>query len=150
MAENSIYSDDHAMQLFIETCRAHGLKVTPQRIAIYRELKASGKHPSADMLYKQLCGAHPTLSFDTVHRTLLTFAEIGVVATVESHSGVRRFDPDISRHHHIHCVQCGAIIDFHDDHLDGIEIPGDVGHGFEIRGKRVVISGICPACKSAE
>jgi len=147
MAGKSINGEDHAMQQFMEKCRAYGLKVTPQRIAIYRELKASGKHPSADMLYKRLSRDYPTLSFDTVHRTLLTFADIGVIDTVESHSGVRRFDPDLSHHHHIHCVQCGDIIDFHDERLDGIDVPEDVVKGFNVKGHRVVISGICPACK---
>lgn len=142
-------NDNHTKKLvdgFVERCRKHGLKVTPQRLAIFRELLRLPVHPSADMVHKAIAGEYPTISFDTVNRTLLTFAEIGVIETVESHSGVRRFETDIAPHHHMHCVMCGEIIDFCDRELDDIRVPDQVRDGFTVLGTRVVIRGICCKC----
>ena len=68
---------------FVETCRRHQLKVTPQRVAIYKALIQSRQHPTADMMYQEVREKYPNISFDTVNRTLLTFSEIGVVDVVE-------------------------------------------------------------------
>ncbi|NTU97655.1 MAG: transcriptional repressor [Chlorobiaceae bacterium] len=142
-------SDDYTKNLvagFIERCRKNGLKITPQRLAIFRELLKMQIHPSADMVHKSIAEEYPTISFDTVNRTLLTFAEIGVIETVESHSGVRRFETDTAPHHHLHCVVCGQIIDFCDPELDEIRVPDQVREGFTVLGTRVVIRGICRKC----
>ncbi|KZK73822.1 MAG: transcriptional repressor [Pelodictyon luteolum] len=132
---------------FMLRCRAHGLKITPQRLAIFKALAGSKEHPSADGVYRKLIAQNPTISFDTVNRTLLTFAEIGIIETVESHSGVRRFDTDLMSHHHLHCVQCGKIIDFTDETLDKVPVPEKAIGNFTVLGKRMVVSGICESCR---
>lgn len=135
---------------FIARCRENGLKITPQRLAIYKELFNSKEHPSADMVYRKIVAEHPTISFDTVNRTLHTFADIGVIDSVESHSGVRRYDSDVLPHHHLHCVKCGTIFDFCDPRLDVIEVDEEITRHFSVLGKRVVISGICDSCSKEE
>lgn len=134
------------MKLFIERCRQHGLKVTPQRLAIYSLLMNSAEHPSADWVYRQITTTWPTISFDTVNRTLLTFAEIGVIHMVESYSLSRRFDSQVEEHHHLHCIRCGQITDFCDTTIDEIALPEQIAERFTITGKRMVISGICQDC----
>lgn len=135
------------IEQFIQRCRNQKLKVTPQRLAIYRVLLASPEHPSADTIYKKVVQEYPTISFDTVNRTLLTFADLGVIETVESHSGVKRYDTDIAPHHHLHCVCCGDIIDFCDSDLDAIPVPERITKDFTVLGKRVSIRGICRKCE---
>ena len=70
------------IQEFKKICREHCLKVTPQRIAIYRELLNSATHPAADTIYQIVKKEYTNISFDTVNRTLLTFAKIGLVEVV--------------------------------------------------------------------
>lgn len=96
---------DHRVQQFIETCRHHQLKITPQRVGIYRALIHSNQHPTADLMFRTVKEDFPNISFDTVNRTLLTFAGIGVVDVVEVFGGPKRFDPDITDHHHLHCLR---------------------------------------------
>ncbi|NTU54468.1 MAG: transcriptional repressor [Chlorobiaceae bacterium] len=134
------------MKLFIERCRQNGLKVTPQRIAIYNLLRETTGHPSADCIYRKITDTWPTISFDTVNRTLLTFADIGVIAMVESYSLSRRFDSQTENHHHLHCIRCGQIIDFCDSSFDNLRIPDQITGSFTVTGKRMVISGICSDC----
>jgi Fur family peroxide stress response transcriptional regulator len=135
------------MKLFIDRCRQAGLKVTPQRLAIYKLLIDSTDHPSADWVYRKLTDSWPTISFDTVNRTLLTFAEIGVISMVESYSLSRRFDSLTEKHHHFHCVKCGQIIDILDSSLDDVTLPAHIDSRFTVTGARVVMSGICSGCE---
>ena len=42
--------------------REKGLKVTPQRIAVYNMLLGTTAHPNAEMIYKTLEPTNPTMS----------------------------------------------------------------------------------------
>jgi len=134
------------IEAFIEKCHRHHLKITPQRVAIYRELLQSDMHPSADVLYQLVKRDYPNISFDTVNRTLLTFANIGVANVVEIFGGAKRFDANVTDHHHLHCIQCGSITDFHNRYFDNLGDPEDVPGDFQILDKRIVLKGICNAC----
>ncbi|WP_226986775.1 Fur family transcriptional regulator [Chlorobaculum tepidum] len=112
------------MNRFIERCRKAGLKVTPQRHAIYKLLMDCADHPSTDWVYRKITDTWPTISFDTVNRTLLPFSEIGVIDMAESCSlSTRRFDSQANNHHHLHGIRCGQITDFCDATLDDVPLP---------------------------
>lgn len=134
-------------QTFIEICRQYQLRVTPQRMVIYNELLNSEVHPSADTVYQTVKKDYPNISYDTVNRTLLTFADIGVVDVLETFGGAKRFDPQVTPHHHLHCTRCGQVIDFCNPDYDDLEIPESVNRKFQVVSKRVVLTGICEACQ---
>jgi Fur family peroxide stress response transcriptional regulator len=135
------------IQEFQQICQEHHLKVTPQRIAIYRELLNSETHPAADTIYQIVKKEYPNISFDTVNRTLLTFAKIGIVEVVATFGGAKRFDPNVTNHHHIHCTQCGKILDFYSRAYDNLSVPDGVYEQFQVISKRVVLKGICKECR---
>ena len=137
---------DTHVQHFIETCRRHQLKITPQRVAIYRELIQSKQHPTANLMFRTIKKAFPNISFDTVNRTLLTFSEIGVVDVVEGFGGPKRFDPDLGDHHHLHCTACGKIIDFEYGRYADLEVPEAIVKQFKVVSRRVVLKGYCENC----
>jgi Fur family peroxide stress response transcriptional regulator len=132
---------------FVKICQEHLLKVTPQRVAIYQELLNSDTHPTADAVFQIVKKDYPNISFDTVNRTLLTFAEIGIVDVVETFGGAKRFDPNVTTHHHLHCTQCGKVIDFYNRDYDNLAVPEGVNKQFQVISKRVVLKGICEACQ---
>ena len=136
-----------SIDLFIEKCKQHNLKITPQRIAIYREIIKSKKHSSADNIFQIIRKEYPNISFDTVNRTLVTFSEIGIVEIVESFGGARRFDPILDNHHHLHCISCGEIIDFYHDEYDSLVVPVEIQKQYTVLNKRVVLNVICDKCK---
>ena len=136
------------LQDFIETCKTYNLKVTPQRMAIYRELVDSTEHPTVDAMFQTVKKEYPNISYDTVSRTMLTFAEIGMVDLVEVYGGAKRFDPNVTNHHHLHCVSCGKILDFHNHEYNNLEIPDHVPQGFKVLTSRVVLKGICNKCSN--
>jgi Fur family peroxide stress response transcriptional regulator len=137
------------LQNLFEKCKTHNLKVTPQRTAIYQELLKSKEHPTVDVMFQTIKKEFPNISYDTVSRTMLTFAKIGLVDLVEVYGGAKRFDPNMSNHHHLHCVFCGQIIDFHNDQYNNLEIPADIRQRFTVLNSRVVLKGICENCRSS-
>jgi Fur family peroxide stress response transcriptional regulator len=139
-------NDNHRVQHFIDACRQHQLKITPQRMAIYRALVDADQHPTADVMFQTIRNEYPSISFDTVNRTLLTFAAIGLVDVVEVFGGPKRFDPNVDDHHHLHCVVCGRIIDFDHKNYADLEVPAAIARRFTVISKRVVLKGLCETC----
>jgi len=140
-------NDSEHLSSFMAKCRQHNLKVTPQRIAIFRELTRSKDHPSAVAMFEIIRKQFPSISFDTVNRTLLTFAEIGIADVVEGYGGPRRFDPETESHHHLHCTRCDRIIDFQCEDYDNLAIPEKIRQKFTVLGKRVILNIVCDKCK---
>jgi Fur family transcriptional regulator, peroxide stress response regulator len=131
---------------FQAACRKAGLKLTHQRLEIYRELAASTDHPSAEALYQRLTGRIPTLSLDTVYRTLATLALHGLVHKVETGESQARFEVIVERHHHLICRHCAEIIDFNWPTMDEIALPEELKAWGQIENKNVVAYGICKKC----
>ena len=129
-----------------ETCQEHNLKLTPQRIQIYNELFDDKSHPSADNIYHRVKRKLPAISFDTVNRTLISFAEIGLLNIIEGNGSPKRYDPGLHNHHHFQCLSCNKIIDFEDTVLDKIKVPKKIAKENKIINHRLVINGICKDC----
>ena len=139
--------DNSRLDLFYRRSKEHGLKITPQRTAVYQELLKAKDHPSADIIYKRIVKKIPNISFDTVNRTLLTFSKIGITNIVEGYGQPKRYDPDLDTHHHFRCTHCNKIIDFHNEDYDNLIVPQELQKQFTVFSKRVVLEGLCDRCK---
>lgn len=142
--------NNEELQKFEERCREFGLKLTPQRIAIYRAFVSSEDHPSALQILERIKEHFPTISLDTISRTLQTFVEMGLGTVVEGTGEPRRFDPNVSRHHHFMCFRCGKVFDFSYPPYDSLEIPAELENKVEVKALRVVIYGLCEECRRAD
>jgi len=138
---------DEKISWFTDLCKKNGLKVTPQRIEIYKELIKTDEHPSAETVYAKVRKTYPNISFDTVNRTLLTLNEIGAASIVEGSGDVRRFDGGTEKHQHFKCVKCKRILDFHHKPFDIIRLPASIGNKYTVLRKSVYLEGICDLCE---
>ena len=143
----SSYKLEKKTDWFANLCRQKGLKVTPQRIAVYKELLKTKKHPSAELLHRELRKKFPSLSLDTVNRTLLTLNEIGAAYVVEGSGEAKRYDAGQKAHQHFRCIKCRRIIDFHHKPFDDIKPPTYIGKKFKVLRTTVYIEGLCDLCK---
>ena len=146
-AEISSVELDRKTDWFANHCRQMGLKVTPQRIAVYRELLKTEEHPSAELLHKKVKKIFPSISLDTVNRTLLTLNDIGAAFVVEGSGDAKRYDAGSNEHQHFKCVKCKRIIDFHHKPFDNIKLPAYIDRKFKVLRKTVYVEGICDMCK---
>lgn len=138
------------LEHFETACREAGLKVTPQRLAIFRELASATDHPTAETLYKRLHKTMPTLSLDTVYRTLTTFEEHDLISRVQTTESHARFEAEMESHHHAVCSRCHRITDFNWDICDTNELPGQIARWGNIRSRQITLRGICAECAEAE
>lgn len=134
------------LSAFEAACRTSGLRLTPQRIEIFRELAKAKDHPSAEALHLRLIEKMPTLSLDTVYRTLATFVGHGLVNKVETVESQARFEAAHMVHHHVVCEKCKQIMDFQWQLIDSVELPESVRDWGRVERKSVVVYGVCSQC----
>lgn len=137
--------EDNLIKLY-NCCRKHKLKITPQRVEVYKTLVASKEHPSAEAVYEKVRQVLPNISLDTVNRTLNTLNEIGAAFIVEGSGDVKRFDGNLENHQHFKCVKCKKIFDFSYDGFENIAVPENLGRKFKVLKTTVYVEGLCRAC----
>src|SRR5262245_61813833 len=129
--------------------RRSGFKLTPQRVAIVRELAADPTHPTAQELFERLRPALPTMSFATVYNTLDALASASLCEARSLAPGPARFDPNMAPHHHAVCDVCGLVRDVPASSDSG-EAPAqpdlDSAPGFAVRAVERIYRGVCATC----
>src|SRR6266567_358033 len=129
-----------------ELFRARGLKVTPQRQAIFRIVHDTARrsrtstHPSAESVYAVASRDMPTMSLRTVYQTLNDLAAMGEIQALDLGTGSARFDPNLDAHHHLVCDVCGRVDDIYADARE-VRVPNPQRHGFTITATEVVFRG---------
>lgn len=129
-----------------EGLKAAGVKLTHQRLEICREIATADSHPDAETVYTGVRGRVPTISLDTVYRTLWTLRDLGLIDTLGIPHDRMRFDGNPTQHHHFICGRCGEARDFYSDDFDRLAIPEEVAAYGTVEKTRVEIRGICLKC----
>ncbi|HZJ73575.1 MAG TPA: transcriptional repressor [Perlabentimonas sp.] len=96
----------------------HGLKVTPQRIAVLDALKAIDGHPTTDNVIEFIRKSYPHISTGTIYKTLETFTDKGLIRRVKTDKDIMRYELDAPNHHHLYCLESDRIEDYFDNELN--------------------------------
>ncbi|HRI83872.1 MAG TPA: Fur family transcriptional regulator [Ignavibacteria bacterium] len=107
-------------EYFREQLKQKGLKVTPQRIAIYEAVVNLKNHPTAENIIDSIKKNHPSISVGTVYKILDSLVENRLLKKVKNEKDVMRYDAMIHKHHHLYCSDTDKIEDFDDPELDKI------------------------------
>jgi Fur family peroxide stress response transcriptional regulator len=132
---------------FIRRSKELGIKITPQRVAIYRELANTNEHPSAEAVYKKIKNYYPNISLTTIYRTLETFEKLRLVSVVNILYNAARYDANLEPHHHLVCVVCKKVEDYYDDSLMNLDISDKTLANYKVLGYTVQLNGICKDCR---
>ncbi len=137
---------DRRLHRFKDAAQKAGVRLTHQRIEIFREVASSIEHPAVEVIFRAVQARMPTVSLDTVYRTLWMLEELGLITTLGPRRGAVRFDANLRPHHHFVCMHCGLTRDFEDPRFDALRAPDAVkGYG-DIVGARVELRGVCWSC----
>jgi Fur family peroxide stress response transcriptional regulator len=137
------------MERIEELFRQKGLRVTPQREAIFRLLRSSKEHPTAEQIYRDVRQVFPVISFTTVYKTMQTLEASGLLQRFNTGANIYRYDADVQPHPHFICLGCGKVEDM--EHF-----PADFGHYVEraaatspnrLQFVNVFFYGYCPHCE---
>jgi Fur family transcriptional regulator, peroxide stress response regulator len=128
--------------------RAAGMRLTRQRLAIYRELTSRYDHPDVEMLFKAVKPRIPQISLFTVYRTMNAMETAGMAWRVATWKGHARYDGNVETHGHFLCERCGRIHDL-DLTMDDIgplckQVAGEKG---KVRRVDLMFYGLGPNCQ---
>ena len=137
---------EERMAHFESVCRREEIKLTHQRIEIFREIAQTADHPDAEQVFKRVRKRLSTVSLDTVYRTLWLLNDLGLVTTLGSSRERTRFDANLEGHHHFVCERCGLTRDFYSTELNNIKLPKSVDSLGEIEATHVEVRGVCRQC----
>ena len=130
--------------------RESGLRLTHQRLEVVREVARSDEHPDVETIYLAVRERVPTISLDTVYRTLATLNGLGLVRRVAATPGPLRYDANTAHHHHFVCTRCGLIRDVDDRGLDAVRAPRSAASLGSVESIEVQLRGECDECKRRE
>lgn len=138
------------IRIFKKICNKLGLKVTHQRLEIYIELSSARDHPSAEEVFKRIKRRLPTVSFDTVYRTLALFERYRVITRVSKVDDRTRYDSNMEPHYHLVCTRCKKIQDFFWPNFDHLTVPIETEEWGLIEDRHIEFRGICRNCLEKE
>jgi len=142
----SKHSIDKRTADFAATCRGSGIKATHQRMEIFRALAETDEHPDAEALFRRVRARLPSVSLDTVYRTLRLMEQMGVIARLGPMDASTRFDANCESHGHFICTACGSIGDLYDAALDHVKETLAHTAAGRVETVYVELRGLCPAC----
>ncbi len=136
-------------QELIALLHGRGQRVTPQRLAILRELRRRRHHATADELQRAVVDGLPGTSAPTVYATLELLVELGLARRIDG-PGAALYDGREDPHQHAVCNRCGRVEDL-DGELDAEKLIRAAGStGFRAEGAELVIRGVCADCRARE
>jgi len=137
------------LELFRDACRELGVKATHQRLEIFREVAQSTSHPDAESVYQGVQRRIPTVSLDTVYRTLKLLTELGFVTTLGPRQDALRFDGNQEPHHHHICMRCGKVQDVSNALVDLEGVQRNLATMGTVQSAHVEVRGLCVTCASS-
>jgi Fur family transcriptional regulator, peroxide stress response regulator len=129
----------------VQTLKAKGLRVTPQRFAVYANLLSRTDHPTVEQILVDLNQYCPVSSQATIYSSLQALRTAGLIREVLLEAGVSRYDAKVAPHHHFHCQQCGSIEDISWDALPGVEFDR-LRLGLQPHTYEITVRGCCDRC----
>jgi len=127
--------------------RDNGMRLTHQRLEIVREIAATDEHPDVETVFRGVRERVPTVSLDTVYRTLGTLADLGLIARVTATPGPARYDANPTHHHHFVCNRCGLVRDIVNPELDAVRASEQTAGLGTVQSVDVRLRGLCASCE---
>ena len=138
---------NHPDSVLVRRMREAGVRVTPQRLAIYSALTGTDAHPTAKLLYEHLSPDLPSLSLATVYNTLHKLVVHGLVHELgDAGDGCAHYDADLTPHVHLMCTCCHQVRDFFGASIGMVTDAVAEESGYRLQGARLAYIGICPRC----
>lgn len=131
-----------------EALEANGHRFTTQRAAVYRYLRKTHTHPTADEIFTHVREAIPDISLATVYKALEAFVAAGLARKLTFGEGPARYDGRTDDHDHVRCLKCGSVRDVVGSHDPGMVEGLHSDDGFEVVDYHLELVGYCPSCRN--
>ncbi len=137
------------MSVLATRLREKGLKVTPQRMAIFGMLCETTSHPTAEQVWDAIREQFPAVSFNTVYTTLNALEKCGLIQRLHIGENAAHYDAKQVPHVHFTCKCCAKVVDFEDcSHLEMQSLLAKLAEHEGCRVDKVELNvyGMCLEC----
>jgi Fur family ferric uptake transcriptional regulator len=137
------------IQVFQDYIRDRGLRRTPEREVILREIFAIHGHFDVDELYLQLRRKGVKVSKASIYRSLPLFIDCGLIREVDFRDGHWHYEHIYGHadHNHLRCLRCGEIHEFQEPSIKPLEDYLAQAYGYLIKGHQLEVHGFCGKCR---
>lgn len=138
------------MKDLVEILKSRGIKVTPQRLAIYKFLVGSKAHPSVETVYNHLKPDFPGMSLNTVYNTVQLLESQGLIQKLYISDRSTRYDGNPEPHIHLVCLYCQRVFDLDDsmnDLVSDLAKRLKTDSGFILAAEKINLYGYCDTCR---
>ncbi len=129
-----------------EVMKNEGLRITPQRFAVYANLLRREDHPTVEQILEDVNADIPIASKASVYSALTILREVNLVREVLLDEGVTRYDANVNPHHHFVCSDCGAIHDLEWQTFSCFDL-NQLSDGLQAESYEVTVKGRCKSCQ---
>ena len=136
------------MKKLLEKYKDKGFRLTLQRMAILEFLEGNRSHPTAEDIYTGIREKYPTISMATVYNNIQKLKEEGYLQEILIEPHRKHYDPDITPHHHIICIECKKIEDIFTDYRKTIKLPEGIKDKFILLDCHINFYGLCKDCQA--
>jgi Fur family ferric uptake transcriptional regulator len=141
---------DTPEEKFREYLEIRSEKLTEPRRVLIRHIFSSHKHFDADELVADLRSAGRAVSRSTVYRTLRLLVDANLLRELRLNNRTAyEHDYGYPSHDHMHCTECGEVVEFRNEELRNLRDQIAAEHGFRAEGHRFLITGTCARCSRA-
>ena len=125
--------------------RSKGLRITPQRFAVYANLLNRTDHPTVEQILVDINADLPISSKAAVYSALTVLREVDLVREVLLEEGVTRYDANVQPHHHFYCRDCGQIQDLPWETFNNLQLD-KLPANLTVKEYEVIVKGQCSSC----
>lgn len=105
------HPQDDPAETYPEAPADGSLRMTRQRLEVYRLLQEQRDHPTAQDVFLRVKDRLPNISLATVYNTLEALVQHGLVRQVNFDREPSRYCPNLKEHGHFHDRRTGVIHD---------------------------------------
>ena len=120
------------------------LKVTPQRLAILKEIDKKG-HASIEEIYEKIKDSFPSISLATIYKNINALKDEEIICEVCLHQKPK-YELKKESHAHFICKKCGKVEDVPFNDI----VRKEINKTYPNTQKELYIYGICEDCKKKE
>lgn len=129
-----------------ERLATSGLRFTVQRQHVYDVLLQTRDHPTAEEVFMRTKQVIPDISMATVYNCLDALVKCNLVRQVNVDRGATRYCPNMRKHSHFYCDECGGVFDIElPERTELLRLPV----GFKASHFDISFRGTCPHCSIA-
>lgn len=124
------------------------IRLTAQRRAVLEVVERSHDHPTANEIFQRVQSLHAGIAYGTVYTALKALVNEGLVRELKFGDAASRYDGRTEEHHHILCLDCGALAEVEVQLTPAQLAEAAAQTGYVVKQHHIQFSGYCPACQA--